>query len=93
MSRADSYTCEEMFRRLDRYVERTLSEDELITVAAHLEECAACAAEYRFERSLFDEVRAKLQRIRMPSDLMRRISNRLESLENAPGPLMDHELD
>ncbi len=69
----DRFTCEDMFRRLDRFLDRTLSADELRLVRAHLELCATCASEYRFEESLLDELRVKLGRIEGPSDLMTRI--------------------
>lgn len=91
MSVPERYTCEEMFRRIDRYVDRTLSEDELRRVEAHLEECATCAGEYRFERSLLDGVRAKLRRIDLPSDLMSRISARLETVAEDPCAPEDEE--
>lgn len=89
MSHAERFTCEEMFRNVDRYLDRTLSTDELRRVEAHLEECATCASEYRFERSLLDDVRAKLRRIDLPSDLMSRISARLESAQWDSDPQED----
>lgn len=82
MSSVTRYTCEEMFRRLDRYLDRTLSEDELAMVMAHLEECAVCASEYRFEESLVEEVRGKLRRLDLPSDLMSRISAGLAAADD-----------
>ena len=77
MTTPDRYTCEQMFRKLDSYLDRTLCEDELRQVKAHLEECSVCAGEYRFEQSLLDDVRSKLRRIDLPSDLMGRLSARL----------------
>ena len=77
MTVPDRYTCEQMLRKLDRYLDRTLSEDEQRLVEEHLAECAACVDKYHFERSLLEEVRGKLRRIDMPSDLMSRISARL----------------
>lgn len=70
----DRFTCEDMFRRLDRFLDRTLTADEQRLVREHLELCASCASEYRFEESLLDELRVKLGRIEGPSDLMARIS-------------------
>lgn len=71
------YTCEDVFRRLDDYVDRALSAEERERVENHLAECEACAREYRFETGFVREVRAKLQRISAPSDLLDRISSRL----------------
>lgn len=73
----DRMACEEVFRRLDDYLDRALSADELHRVEAHLETCAECAAEYRFEHSLVSEVRGKVGRIELPPGLMARIASRL----------------
>jgi len=71
------YTCEDAFRRLDDYVDRALSPDERERVEHHLEECEACAREYRFELGFVREVRDKLRRISAPPDLLERISMKL----------------
>ncbi len=81
MSRPDRLTCEEMFRRLDDYMDRELSADEAALVREHLETCAVCAAEYAFESSMLRSVRAKLSHISAPPDLMRKISLRLAEAE------------
>jgi mycothiol system anti-sigma-R factor len=81
MSRPDRLTCEEMFRRLDDYMDRELAADEAAMVREHLETCAVCAAEYAFESSMLRSVRAKLAHIAAPSDLMRKISARLAEVE------------
>ena len=81
MSRPDRLTCEEMFRRLDDYMDRELSADQAALVREHLEVCAVCAAEYAFESSMLRSVREKLNRIAAPPDLMRKISARLAEAE------------
>ncbi len=78
MSPVEKYTCEDAFRRLDDYVDRTLSPEERERVEAHLLECAVCAREYRFETTFVEEVRGKLRRIMAPVDLLERIVTRLE---------------
>jgi anti-sigma factor (TIGR02949 family) len=67
------YTCEEMFRRLDDYVDRELGPAEMRRVREHLETCAACASEYEFEASVLAEVRSKLQRISAPVELLSKV--------------------
>jgi mycothiol system anti-sigma-R factor len=62
-------TCEEVFARLDDYVDRELSSEEIRLVREHLETCAACASEHRFESHVLDGVRSKLRRIAMPDHL------------------------
>lgn len=77
MSHPDRLTCEEVFRRLDDYLDRALGADELARVEEHLATCAVCTAEYRFEEGVVSEVRSKVARIELPDGLMERISARL----------------
>ena len=77
MSRPDRLTCEELFRRLDDFMDRELREEEAALVREHLETCAVCAAEYSFETSMLTSVRDKLRHIAAPPDLMAKISARI----------------
>lgn len=79
--------CAETVQRLDDYLDRELSAEELAAVEQHLEQCAGCAGAFAVERDLLDAIRAKLTRLRMPAGLMARISSRLnEQLPpGAPG--------
>ena len=86
MNAPSRYTCEDTFHRLDDYLDRALSSDELRMVRAHLDLCEACAREYRFEASLLDQIRAKLQRIAMPEDLRSRIHAALAQAEQDDRP-------
>jgi anti-sigma factor (TIGR02949 family) len=70
-------TCEEVFRRLDDYLDRELDPGEVPQVERHLAECEMCAREYRFEGSVLAGVRKKVQRIQLPPGLLGRISRRL----------------
>jgi anti-sigma factor (TIGR02949 family) len=73
----DRFTCEEVFARLDDYLDRELTPDEMRRVEEHLATCAACASEYRFEAGVLQGVRDKLSRLAVPKDLMARISARI----------------
>lgn len=77
MSRPDRLTCEELFRRLDDFMDRELSEEQAELVREHLETCAVCAAEYAFEDSILRNVREKLRHIAAPPGLLDRIRQRL----------------
>ena len=72
------FTCEEAFRRLDDYLDRELSEREMVLVHEHLEICAGCAREFRFEESVLRGVRSKLRQIELPESLQARIQSVLE---------------
>jgi anti-sigma factor (TIGR02949 family) len=80
-ARPDRLTCEELFRRLDDYLDRELSEDEARLVREHLETCVVCANEYTFEASMLRGVRDKLRRIKAPAGLLERISKRIAESE------------
>ena len=73
MSDVDRFTCEEVFQRLDDYLDRELSAEEMRMVREHLELCRVCTMEHRFEREVLDEVKQKLRRINMPASLVARV--------------------
>jgi anti-sigma factor (TIGR02949 family) len=73
----DRYTCEEMFRRLDDFVDRELSPLEMQRAREHLETCAACASEYEFAASMLGELKGKLRRVDVPPELLDRIALQL----------------
>jgi anti-sigma factor (TIGR02949 family) len=70
----DRYTCEEMFRRLDDFLDRELPPEQMARVEAHLESCAACAEEYAFEAEVLEEVRRKVRRITVPQSFVQRLA-------------------
>jgi anti-sigma factor (TIGR02949 family) len=80
----DRYTCEEMLRRLDDYLDRELTPDEICRIEEHLETCEACAREFGFEASVISAVRAKLRQVEVPETLLDRVS-RAVTRERAEG--------
>lgn len=68
-------TCEEVFRRLDDYLDRNLSEAERMKVVEHLEICASCTSEFSFESSVLEGVKRKLRHIEIPSDVLSRLTS------------------
>ena len=70
----DRYTCEEMLRRLDDYLDRELSAEEIVRVEEHLQECEACIREFGFEASVIRAVRAKLREVEVPQSLADRVA-------------------
>lgn len=85
----DRYSCVEVLRRLDDYVDRALTGAEIRRVEEHLAECLACASAARFERSLLDGIRVRLRRIAVPDQLRSSIHIRLmsETLYQDGGPI------
>lgn len=70
-------TCEETFRRLNDYLDRVLTEDEVRLVEQHLETCAQCTSEYKFETSFVEEMRNKLSRIAVPQEFREQLLAKL----------------
>ena len=77
MSPLDRFRCEEVFRRIDEYLDRELAPHEATLVREHLETCAACASEYTFEANVLLTVKAKLRRVVIPAELRARIEGSL----------------
>lgn len=73
----DRWRCDDVFARIDDYLDRALSEAETEAVRRHLEQCAACAAEYSFESRVLDDLREKLRRVRAPERLLDNIISNL----------------
>lgn len=78
------YTCEQVFARLDDFLDRELSADEMRLVQEHLDACAACAGEHHFERTVLTDVRQKLARIDVPPGLRARIADQLARAQQPP---------
>lgn len=73
----DRISCEEMFRKLDDYLDRRLNAEEMRLVEEHLDTCARCAHEHKFEATVIAELRRKLQRIDVPEDFAARLALKL----------------
>lgn len=82
MSDRSSLTCIEVFNRLDDYLDRNLSEEEVALVARHLDECLMCANEYRFEATMLEGLKARLRRIEIPAHLLSSIMLRIQAESN-----------
>src|SRR5207247_4491091 len=73
MTALDRYTCEEVFRRLNDYLDRELSPAEMAMVKEHLDTCGQCASEHAFEASVLQELKSKLRRIDLPQSLLDKV--------------------
>jgi anti-sigma factor (TIGR02949 family) len=75
----DRFTCEQVFERLEDYLDRELDADEMRMVREHLATCEQCAMEYRFESRVLEDVREKLMRIAMPESVKARVALAIEA--------------
>jgi anti-sigma factor (TIGR02949 family) len=77
----DRRTCEEAFRRLDDFLDRRLSLEEMTLVEGHLRVCEACTREFTFEASVLAGVKRNLRQLTAPPDLLARVLARLSEIE------------
>jgi anti-sigma factor (TIGR02949 family) len=71
--------CTEIIRRLDEYVDRSLTPRERRQVEIHLGGCLECAAKFRFEVALVRSIRERLRRIDVPPHLFEMVVRRLDA--------------
>ena len=74
---ARELTCDEVLRRLDDFLDRELSPEEMQLVSTHITDCGTCASEHRFEAGLLNSLKEKLRRIRMPEEMKLRLLTQL----------------
>ena len=77
MRRIDRYSCQDTFSRLNDYLDRELSPEEMRLVEEHLAVCAYCVLEFAFEANVLREVRSKVQSIQAPEGLMSKVRGAL----------------
>ena len=80
----DALTCAEVFQRIQDYLDRELTPEEMERVREHLELCAWCAREVRFEGTVLREIRGRLARIDAPPDLLRKVRLAIDSALDEP---------
>ena len=73
MTKPTAMNCSQCIDRLADFVDRELTAEDVMRVEAHLDHCAACAREFRFEGAVVECIKAKLRRVRAPESLMERI--------------------
>ena len=91
MRRIDRYTCQETFGRLNDYLDRELSPEEMRLVEEHLAVCAYCVLEFAFETNVLREVRAKVQSIQAPDGLMSKVMGALAQAKSEAEGSSDEE--
>jgi len=79
MSSVDPVTCEQVFRKLNDYLDRELEDVEMQQVAAHLETCAQCASEHAFEATMLSTLKEKLRRVAVPPTLLEKVQRILSA--------------
>jgi mycothiol system anti-sigma-R factor len=66
--------CQDCASALNSYIDRELSDDDIVQVRQHLDECGGCLHVYQFEESLRRLVRVRCQEQGAPESLRTRIT-------------------
>jgi mycothiol system anti-sigma-R factor len=66
--------CRDCVQALNSYIDRELSDDDIVQVREHLVECGGCLHIYKFEESLRKLVRVRCQEQSAPDALRARIT-------------------
>lgn len=72
------YSCQEIRRRLDAYVDGELADAEARAVEEHLAACERCAEQLAFERALLDGLKRRLRDADVPPGLRGKIRDALD---------------
>jgi anti-sigma factor (TIGR02949 family) len=83
LSDIDYRSCAQVFARLDDWVDRELSTDDLEQIRRHLEICAMCASEFRIEGALLRTLKTKVRRIQLPAGFEARVWGRINRAQVA----------
>ena len=70
--------CRDCVQALNSYIDRELSDEDIVQVRGHLVECGGCLHIYKFEDSLRRLVRVRCQEESAPEALRARITVSLE---------------
>ncbi len=71
--------CTSCLQALNPYIDRELSDEDIIQVREHLEACGGCLHLYQFEASVRRLVRVRCQEQQAPEGLRAKIEARLAS--------------
>ena len=73
MSEHPPLSCDEAIARLDDYLDRELSAEEMALVRAHIDTCAHCAEAFVFEQNVLEDLKGKLRRIDLPKSVIDKV--------------------
>jgi mycothiol system anti-sigma-R factor len=79
-------TCKDCLRALQPFLDRELSEDDLVEVKFHLAACGSCEEIVQFEESLRKLVMGRCQEQAAPANLRERITLSLSIERKRRGP-------
>jgi anti-sigma factor (TIGR02949 family) len=72
-------SCQEAFEKLDDFLCRELTPEDIKRLEAHLCECIHCANAYKLEGKLHECIKKKVEQIALPCDLAERVRAALDA--------------
>lgn len=78
MNQPSRFDCAQAFARLEDYLDRELTPEEIRRIEEHLALCEVCAREFQFEAGILCALKEKLRRIAAPPDLVERIRQTIQ---------------
>jgi anti-sigma factor (TIGR02949 family) len=75
------HDCQTVFDKLQDFIDKELSEEEILQVEEHLKLCPPCAVEYRFEASVLRYMKGGFCQMHIPADLESRCLKALSEEE------------
>lgn len=90
--------CQDCLRALNPYIDRELSDEDIIHVRGHLEACGGCLYIFKFQESIRRLVRVRCLEQSAPESLRDRIAFRLAAErtrqeQRRPGPSRNTQLE
>lgn len=73
MTSLDYYTCEQAFQYLESFLDNELTPREMQRVSEHLDICAMCSKEFRFQQDIIEAIRLRIRAVEVPATLYDRI--------------------
>jgi anti-sigma factor (TIGR02949 family) len=81
MSEPGKCSCQEAFEKLDDFLCRELTPEDIQRLESHLCECFHCAEAFKAEGRLHECIKRKIEKIAMPPDLAQRVRAALDSCD------------
>lgn len=78
VNRPSRFDCQETFARLEDYLDRELSADDISCIEEHLAVCEVCTREYKFEYGVLCALKEKLRCVKAPEGLLEKIRRAIE---------------
>lgn len=81
--------CRQALNKLDDYLDRELSEEDIQDICRHLAICKLCAEKFKFEAEVVQQLKSKTRRISTPPELLGSILREIGHQSSMPDQYHD----